>query len=379
MSKKLLLLFVLILTTTLVFAQSITVSYEIKAGASNKDTVLVFMQSNNPTPVEIRGANLSIAIQSSCVYSYPAAFCSTQDTIVNMEYSYFLSVWNPPIFERCGMTESLNLDYNLANYNARFSYAISDATPPGLPFNSLAVPSASRLLVLKFSVDRTCVSAIYLENESENLTNQIGDVSFFSIPYNVMYLGGPTFPIELNSFDAEATSNDEVLLTWETEMELLNDYFSVEKSFTADFDEVIEIAKVEGAGTTDERQSYQHIDATPMAKTVYYRLKNVDLDGEFGYSNTVKVQFEGLELNVTAFPNPTKNNLNVRLALTTNQTYSFKLYDMQGRSFFYAEQELGPDAGSDFQVDMSGFPAGMYMLEVSDMKDEVKHLKISKN
>ncbi len=378
MSKKLLLTVIFLLATTLVFSQAITVSYEVKTGTLNKDTVYVYMQSNGPTPVSIRGANFSLAFQSSCVYSYTAAFCATEDTIVNMEYSYFLSVWNPPIFERCAMTESLNLDYASLNFNARYSYAISDATPPGLPFNILTVPSAAPLLVLKLSIDRSCVANVYLENESENLINQLGDVNFFPIPYSVSYLGGPTLPVEIASFDAQRQTNDEVLLTWETAMELHNDYFSVEKSFRSDFADAVEIAQIQGAGTTDQVQSYQHVDGTPMAKVVYYRLKNVDLDGEFGYSNTVRVQFDGLKFDVKAFPNPTKNNLNIRLALTDDQTYSFKLYDMQGRAFFYDTQELGPNYGSDFQIDMSDFPAGMYMLEVSDMKDEVQHLKISK-
>ena len=244
--------------------------------------------------------------------------------------------------------------------------------------NILSIPTATPLLLLKLTIDRSCVGNIYLENDSENFGNEIADTGFFPISYNIVFLGQQSLPVELTSFDAERHPGDQVLLTWETEQELFNDYFAIEKSFQPNFEEVVELAQIKGQGTTDKAQSYDYLDKTPMAEVVYYRLRNVDLDGDFGYSNTTQVHFDELDFQVKAFPNPTRDFLTVRLSLQKDQAYSLKLYDIHGKAFFHTTQTLGPQIGSDFQVDMREFPSGIYLLEVADMEDKVKYIKVSK-
>lgn len=95
-------------------------------------------------------------------------------------------------------------------------------------------------------------------------------------------------PVELAAFNAEILI-DRVSIRWTTASELNNDYFVVEKSTNlADWEEV---TIVYGQGTTDKQNHYFAVDREPYFGTSYYRLKQVDLDGERSFSSPVTIQF----------------------------------------------------------------------------------------
>ncbi len=110
------------------------------------------------------------------------------------------------------------------------------------------------------------------------LLNQTG----FSIFLNLgSTYGNTNLPIELVSFDATAQVSS-VALAWVTASELNNDYFTVERS--ADGMNWSTVLKVDGAGTTNQRSSYNAEDTRPLEGLSYYRLKQTDYDGKFTYS-----------------------------------------------------------------------------------------------
>lgn len=121
-----------------------------------------------------------------------------------------------------------------------------------------------------------------------------------------------TLPIELLSFTAEST-DEGVLLTWETATELNNDFFTIERSENGT--EYAEIATVKGSGTTKEMMSYDFVDTKPMEGRSYYRLKQTDFDGKFEIFNPVLVDVADVfsdEPVISVFPNPiVGNTLNV--------------------------------------------------------------------
>lgn len=106
-------------------------------------------------------------------------------------------------------------------------------------------------------------------------------------------------PVELLFFTAKPTANG-VELSWATSSEKNNDYFVVEKSITPDVWSAV--TNVKGQGTKTTRTDYAAIDAAPLAATVYYRLRQVDLDGTVRYSNVVRVTTKTEELVI--YPNP---------------------------------------------------------------------------
>jgi len=112
-------------------------------------------------------------------------------------------------------------------------------------------------------------------------------------------------PIELISFDARLIGTS-VELTWETASELNCDYFLVERTGNDLLWE--SIMTVPGAGNSNELLRYREFDRNPLDGVSYYRLKQVDFNGDYSYSDPVSiVTASSSSKDLILFPNPTGN------------------------------------------------------------------------
>ena len=119
-------------------------------------------------------------------------------------------------------------------------------------------------------------------------------------------------PIHLSNFQGEALSRSN-LISWTTETETNNDYFILEKSTGGA--EYYEIARIEGAGTTAQANTYEFQDYDLGSNLFYYRLKQVDFDGVETISSTISVEREP-SFNVNFYPNPTDEGVNAVIELS---------------------------------------------------------------
>jgi hypothetical protein len=113
-------------------------------------------------------------------------------------------------------------------------------------------------------------------------------------------------PVELTRFTAQAQGSD-ALLRWATASEKSNAYFEVEAS--TDGSTFQRIGRVSGHGTSAQPHEYQLLDpaiARYAASTVYYRLRQVDLDGTASFSPVRVVAVASAPAVLALFPNPTK-------------------------------------------------------------------------
>src|SRR5690606_16860319 len=94
-------------------------------------------------------------------------------------------------------------------------------------------------------------------------------------------------PVELTSF-AGSTVNGNVVLNWNTASETNNSGFEIQRS--TDRVNFSNIAFVPGFGTTTQPRSYSYTDNSVNNGTYYYRLKQVDYNGAFAYSDIVEVE-----------------------------------------------------------------------------------------
>ncbi len=94
-------------------------------------------------------------------------------------------------------------------------------------------------------------------------------------------------PVELISFTAIA-EKDKVLLQWRTETEVNNYGFDVERSVDGNYWD--KIAFIQGYGNSNAPKNYSFSDNYPPFGKIYYRLKQVDNDGKFEYSNLVNIK-----------------------------------------------------------------------------------------
>jgi hypothetical protein len=176
-------------------------------------------------------------------------------------------------------------------------------------------------------------------------------------------------PVELASFDADVTDDRTVQLQWQTTSETGNSGFRVQRSDGGS--SWTTLGRVEGAGTTDEPQSYRFADAnTPYAAdSLQYRLAQVDVDGTVNFSDPVTVRFgnpNGLEL-LGSFPNPARSQATVRFAIPEQMSADnvrLELYDLLGR-----QVKTIPAAETSGRVeqtlDVSDLPSGTYLLRLS--------------
>ncbi|MEM8583963.1 MAG: glycoside hydrolase family 9 protein, partial [Bacteroidota bacterium] len=101
---------------------------------------------------------------------------------------------------------------------------------------------------------------------------------------------------------------------------------------------------------------YQFIHPQPIKGANSYRLKQVDLDGSFGYSNIATVQFRDRYADIQIFPNPVADFLYIREVPTRG---SLHIYDSRGR--MVQVYDVGT---SGLDIDLSAFPKGFYSLEI---------------
>lgn len=105
--------------------------------------------------------------------------------------------------------------------------------------------------------------------------------------YGTCVIINPVLPVELTAFEVTAV-NGEHLLTWTTLSELNNNYYDVERSTDgSNFSRIGTVASKSPDGNSHSRLDYQFGDRQPLPGNNYYRLKQVDLNGDFTYSQIV--------------------------------------------------------------------------------------------
>jgi hypothetical protein len=169
-------------------------------------------------------------------------------------------------------------------------------------------------------------------------------------------------PVELTRFSAFAL-NDGVKLEWTTASELNNNGFEIERSINTQAD-FITIGFVEGNGTTTDIHTYSYIDNLELDRnqSIYYRLKQIDYDGTFSYSNTVHIDVNipnGFVLTQN-YPNPFNPSTRISYSIASDVFVSLKVYDFLGEEVNVLVSENKPPGLYEIRFDASNLPSGTY-------------------
>jgi hypothetical protein len=181
---------------------------------------------------------------------------------------------------------------------------------------------------------------------SWNRTGGGGGNSFASIDLitiTVDYTLSP-MPIKLLEFNAQQLGQ-QVKLDWKTATEINNDYFTLERTTDGTHFETFDT--IEGAGNSIHNLSYTGFDETPLKGTSYYRLKQVDFNGDFTFSKLRAVNFNGDEAVLGAYPNPFSGK-DIAVTLSgfdgITDVLNIVVCDALGRLVFNGTQEVSPAA-----------------------------------
>lgn len=170
-------------------------------------------------------------------------------------------------------------------------------------------------------------------------------------------------PVELLNFTGKSTAGVN-LLTWQTASETQNKGFDIERStYGSRFEK---IGFVAGNGTIFINQSYSFEDTAPNEGVSYYRLKQLDFDGDFEYSNIVSID-QKAKNNVGIFPNPGSGIFTIT-GLLDIENEQFMITNSSGQHFSVDIQNNG-------QLDLSALSPGVYHLRVATSGQVMKLVK----
>ena len=161
-------------------------------------------------------------------------------------------------------------------------------------------------------------------------------------------------PLTLLSFDG-AYNNNQVKLAWATTNEVNSKDFVIERS--ADGKLFTDLSQ-ENAADISGVNNYSYTDESPLAGVSYYRLKVVDIDGSYVYSNVISVNAQAEDL-LTVYPNPATSVIKVTLPKIATNGAVLSVVSINGKRI--ATYPLA--AGTvQTEINVSSLPAGSYLL-----------------
>jgi hypothetical protein len=225
------------------------------------------------------------------------------------------------------------------------------------------------------------------------LTSEIGggwyfelssaDITDYSTPFYQQSVNGTPLPIQLASFTAMPISQNAVRLDWSTVSETSNFGFEVQRSQANPNNyQTLSGSFIPGHGTTNEPHHYTYTDNTVSVGRWYYRLKQIDFDATFHYSDGVQVDVLtsvnekplptvfALEQN---YPNPFNPATVIDFALPRESHVRLEVYNVLGQKVATLVDETRQVGYYSERFDGRGFASGLYFYRLTT--PEVSFLK----
>jgi hypothetical protein len=172
-------------------------------------------------------------------------------------------------------------------------------------------------------------------------------------------------PVELAGFSS-SINNKKIELAWETATETNNYGFEIERKLGS-FSDWICIGFVKGSGNSYSPKSYSFKDSPALTGTYTYRLKQIDLNGHFKYSNEIEVVYNNVfnfSLNQN-YPNPFNPSTTINYQLLTEGFVSLKVYDVLGNEITTLVNETKQTGVHEVNFDASGYTSGIYLYRMT--------------
>lgn len=202
-------------------------------------------------------------------------------------------------------------------------------------------------------------SNIYIgfrEHVADNFVD--GDVVFIDL----VWAGGPYIPVELVSFNANVVDNA-VRLNWTTATELNNRGFEIQRKSDGEF---MAVGFVNGQGTTTETQNYSYTDKNVGVGSYSYRLKQVDYDGKFEYSDVIEVDVTApAEYSLTQnYPNPFNPATTISFSLKADANVTLKVFNVLGQEVATLINNTLSAGTHNVDFSAAGLNSGVYIYNL---------------
>jgi len=272
-------------------------------------------------------------------------------------------------------TAEVRAAFNMRNFERTTNYPTSNDVPwrwfksVGADFNPAVGIDGNIFTFTNFTP--TSVNNINLLGATyTGYINNVPYVEFTGIPsfsggtggFGFSTLVGTSLPVKLLDFNAKP-ENSLVKVSWISETEINNDFYTVERS--KDGIEFETVGIIKGAGNSNSKLNYHLNDKKPYSGTSYYRLKQTDYDGNFEYFVPVAVNFKNIFDGVIVYPNPVTGNGFIEFNSMQETEQLISIYDIAGRVVY--EKQYAVKLGENKLVlETTNLTKGMYFIRMAD-------------
>jgi N-acetylneuraminic acid mutarotase len=170
-------------------------------------------------------------------------------------------------------------------------------------------------------------------------------------------------PVELSSFTASANGKN-ITLNWSTATETNNYGFEIERS--REEKEFYTIGFVNGKGTTTQNQSYTFTDNSLNSGKYYYRLKQIDYDGSYEYSDVVEVEWRSFDsyLLEQNYPNPFNPTTKIGFGIRENSNVRLSVFNSIGEEVAVLVNGEMESGFHEVEFNAANLPSGIYFYQL---------------
>jgi predicted nucleotidyltransferase len=183
-------------------------------------------------------------------------------------------------------------------------------------------------------------------------------------------------PVELTSFTANVQDN-KVKLNWETATEINNYGFEIERNITGS-ENWKKLGFITGNGNSTSPKQYEFLDKNPAGGTKFiYRLKQIDMDGQFKYSNEIEVEIMPTQFELFQnYPNPFNPITNIKFSLPHTERVKISIYNSLGEEVLLLVNKDYEAGFYNIELNASNLSSGIYVyrMETANFVDSKKLL-----
>lgn len=167
---------------------------------------------------------------------------------------------------------------------------------------------------------------------------------------------GPT-PVVLSSFDAVRSGNNAVTVNWKTEQEFNSKGFEIQRSSdNVNFETVGFVYSKNSNSSLAQYYSFTD-NSNTVGGTSYYRIKMIDLDNTFSFTDIKTVKGTGFKADVNVFPNPAPANSKITIG-NLSEPSSIRVFDNTGRL-------IQQTTSTSTSVDLNYLQKGNYFIKIT--------------
>lgn len=256
---------------------------------------------------------------------------------------------------------------NSTTFNHKWNLVTSNGSPFTTSVNGVAFDNAGSMYISTgggiYFVDANTVNSVASGTVVTSLVWAGSGLT--DLATNFFPSGGSPLPVTLVSFNG-SLKNNVVTLQWRSQHEVDFDHYIVERS--ENNSNFLKVGKVVAKGTHNGEASYQFTDDLSgiNGKTLFYRLKMVDTDGKFRYSNVIVLRKDDHNIKgISLAPNPVlSGQATLRLDAITNTVIQIRIMDLTGKVMSQQNTRVSAGANSITLNNISQLQPGNYLLQV---------------